>query len=32
MKNQAVQTYGVELDHLSSKDAANFIRYLQQAA
>jgi hypothetical protein len=28
----AVESYGIELEHLSSKDASSFIRNLQQAA
>jgi hypothetical protein len=28
----ALETYGVELEHLTTKDASSFIRSLQQAA
>jgi hypothetical protein len=32
LHRMAFETYGVELEHLSSKDASSFIRNLQQAA
>ena len=32
LQRMAVESYGVELEHLSSKDASSFIRNLQQAA
>ena len=32
LQKMAIETYGVELEHLSSRDASTFIRSLQQAA
>ena len=32
LHRMALETYGVELEHLSSRDASSFIRHLQQAA
>jgi len=32
LENMAVETYGIELESLSTTDASNFIRNLQQAA
>jgi hypothetical protein len=32
LEQRAFETYGIELENLSSKDASSFIRELQQAA
>jgi hypothetical protein len=32
LQKMALESYGVELEHLSSRDASTFIRSLQQAA
>ena len=32
LEERAFETYGIELENMSSKDASSFIRELQQAA
>ena len=32
LEHRAFETYGIELENMSSKDASSFIRELQQAA